>query len=98
MSSSKDIQRSNGGTALADAKPKLKKPALYKVVLVNDDYTPMDFVVHILQRVFYKTTEEATAIMLKVHHEGKGICGVYPKEVAISKSHQVVNEARANQH
>lgn len=78
--------------------PKTKKPSMYKVLLLNDDYTPMEFVVHILEGVFHKATEEATQIMLHVHQKGVGVCGVYTYEVAESKVAQVVDIARRNEH
>ncbi len=80
------------------AKPKTKKPSMYKVLMLNDDYTPMEFVVHILERFFGKTRDEATRIMLHVHRRGVGICGVYTYEVAESKVTQVMDFARQHQH
>ena len=77
------------GTIIKEEKPKLEKPPLYKVVLINDDYTPMDFVVEILRVFFGMNIEKATQIMLKVHTEGKGVCGVYTKDVAETKATQV---------
>ncbi|MDX2288843.1 MAG: ATP-dependent Clp protease adapter ClpS [Hyphomicrobiaceae bacterium] len=79
-------------------RPKTKKPNLYKVLLLNDDYTPMEFVVHVLERFFNKGREEATRIMLHVHHKGVGICGVYTYEVAETKVTQVTDFARQHQH
>jgi ATP-dependent Clp protease adaptor protein ClpS len=79
-------------------RPKTKKPNLYKVLLLNDDYTPMEFVVHVLERFFNKGREEATRIMLHVHHKGVGICGVYTYEVAEMKVTQVTDFARQHQH
>jgi len=81
-----------------EAKPKLKRPALYKVILLNDDYTPMDFVVHILEIFFSLSRQNATQIMLQVHFHGKGICGTYTREIAETKVAQVNNYARENQH
>ncbi|HNQ91356.1 MAG TPA: ATP-dependent Clp protease adapter ClpS [Alphaproteobacteria bacterium] len=78
-------------------RPKTKKPAMYKVLLLNDDYTPMEFVVHILERFFSKTRDEATDIMLHVHRRGVGLCGVYTYEVAETKVNQVMDFARANE-
>jgi ATP-dependent Clp protease adaptor protein ClpS len=75
-----------------------KKPSLYKVLLLNDDYTPMEFVIHVLERFFGKGREEATRIMLHVHQKGVGICGVYTFEVAETKVTQVMDFARNNQH
>jgi ATP-dependent Clp protease adaptor protein ClpS len=80
------------------AKPKTKKPSMYKVLMLNDDYTPMEFVVHILERFFSKTRDEATRIMLHVHRRGVGICGVFTYEVAESKVTQVMDFARQHQH
>ena len=80
------------------AKPKTKKPSMYKVLMLNDDYTPMEFVVHVLERFFAKSREEATRIMLHVHHRGVGICGVFTYEVAETKVTQVMDFARQHQH
>jgi len=77
---------------------KTKKPSMYKVLMLNDDYTPMEFVVHILEHIFNKTQDEATQIMLHVHQKGVGICGVFTFEVAESKASQVMDLARHNQH
>ncbi|MEE9139540.1 MAG: ATP-dependent Clp protease adapter ClpS [Alphaproteobacteria bacterium] len=79
-------------------RPKTTKPSMYKVVLLNDDYTPMDFVIDVLERFFDKPYDEATQIMLHVHRRGVGICGVYTFEVAETKVNQVVEYARHNQH
>ena len=76
---------------------KPKKPSMYKVVLLNDDYTPMEFVVHILERFFNKTRQEATDVMLHVHRRGVGICGVFTFEVAETKVAQVMDFAKANE-
>src|SRR5213083_747280 len=83
---------------ITKTKPKTKKPSLYKVLLLNDDYTPMEFVVHILERFFNKGREEATRIMLHVHQKGVGICGLYTFEVAETKVTQVMDFARKHQH
>jgi len=77
---------------------KTKPPPLFKVLLLNDDYTPMDFVVVVLQKFFSLSREQATRIMLKVHREGVGVCGVYPKDIAVSKVEQVSAYAREHQH
>ena len=77
---------------------KLAPPPMYKVVLLNDDFTPMDFVVLVLQRFFSMNREQATQIMLKVHMEGRGVCGIYPRDVAATKVEQVATFARDNQH
>ena len=79
-------------------RPKVKKPSMYKVLMLNDDYTPMEFVVHVLEKFFSKTTEEATRIMLHVHQRGVGVCGVFTFEVAETKVNQVMDLARKNQH
>ena len=87
------------GTGLATkTKAKTKKPDLYRVLLLNDDFTPMEFVIHILERFFRKSPEEATQIMLHVHNNGVGECGVYTYEVAETKVTQVMDFARKNQH
>ncbi len=78
--------------------PKTKKPPLYKVLLLNDDFTPMEFVVYVLERFFHKNRQDATTIMLHVHRRGVGICGVFTYEVAETKVNQVVDHARQNQH
>jgi len=80
------------------ARPRTRKPSMYKVLMLNDDYTPMEFVVHVLERFFQKTREEATRIMLHVHRRGVGVCGVYTYEVAETKVTQVMDLARQNQH
>jgi ATP-dependent Clp protease adaptor protein ClpS len=79
-------------------KPKTRKPALYKVLMLNDDYTPMEFVVHVLERFFAKNREEANRIMMHVHRRGVGVCGIYTYEVAESKVTQVMDFARQHQH
>jgi ATP-dependent Clp protease adaptor protein ClpS len=87
-----------GTAVITKTKPQTKRPSLYRVLLLNDDYTPMEFVVHILERFFSKTRDEATRIMLHVHRRGVGICGVYTYEVAESKVTQVMDFARQHQH
>ena len=84
--------------ALQEATPKVKKPPLYKVVMLNDDYTPMEFVVHVLESFFKQDRATATRIMLEVHTKGKGICGVFTHEIAEPKVSQVNAYARDNQH
>lgn len=79
-------------------KPETKKPSMYKVLLLNDDYTSMEFVVYILEKLFHKSREEATRIMLHVHQKGVGVCGVYTYEVAETKVTQVIDLARKNEH
>ena len=85
-------------SVLEAKKAKLKLPPMYKVLLLNDDYTPMEFVVLVLQKFFGMTRERATQVMLKVHREGMGICGVYPRDVASTKVQQVAGYARKHQH
>ena len=87
-----------GTGVVTRTKPKTKKPSLYKVLLLNDDYTPMEFVVHILERFFNKGPEEAMKIMLHVHQHGVGVCGLYTYEVAETKVTQVMDFARQHQH
>ena len=84
--------------ALTLTRARTKKPSMYKVLMLNDDYTPMEFVVDVLQHIFQKTREEATKIMLHVHQKGVGVCGVYTYEVAETKVTQTVDSARKNQH
>lgn len=87
-----------GGLAVQEAKPKLKPPPLYKVILLNDDYTPMEFVVQVLETFFAMNREKATQIMLHVHTRGKGVCGVYTREIAETKVVQVNDFSRRHQH
>jgi len=89
----------DGGTGVATkTKPKTKKPSMYRVLLMNDDYTPMEFVIHVLERYFNKDSQEATQIMLHVHQKGIGVCGIFPYEIAETKVMQVTDLARKNQH
>ena len=88
----------DGGALLQERKEKLKPPPMYKVLLLNDDYTPMEFVVATIQKFFNKSREQATQIMLKVHQQGVGVCGVYPKDVATTKVDLVTEHARSHQH
>ena len=78
--------------------PELKRPPMFKVILLNDDYTPMEFVVYVLQRFFGMSNSQATAIMLNVHQRGVGVCGIYSYEVAEAKATQVMDYARQNEH
>ena len=87
-----------GALALEVAKPKLKEPSLYQVILLNDDYTPMDFVIEILERFFYMDREKATQIMLTVHTQGQAVCALYPLDTAQTKMAQVNDFSRENQH
>lgn len=86
------------GELLEVQRTRLEPPKLYKVLLLNDDYTPMEFVIVVLQRFFAMDTEQATRIMLKVHNEGRGICGVFPRDIAATKVEQVSAFARQHQH
>ncbi len=86
------------GLALQEAKPKLKRPPLYKVVLLNDDYTPMDFVVDVLQTFFNMSHDKAHQVMLHVHTRGKGVCGVFTYEIAETKAALVNDYSRQNDH
>ncbi len=86
------------GAVVAEPRTRTKRPSMYKVLMLNDDYTPMDFVVHVLQKFFHKDAEEATRIMLHVHHHGVGVCGVYTYEVAETKVAQVIEYARRHEH
>jgi ATP-dependent Clp protease adaptor protein ClpS len=93
------MPNSGGNSVLLETqKSKVKPPPMYKVVLLNDDYTPMDFVVSVLQTFFSLSREQATQIMLKVHREGMGVCGVYPKDVAATKVEQVIAFSRKHEH
>jgi ATP-dependent Clp protease adaptor protein ClpS len=87
-----------GTSVITKVKPQTKKPSLYRVLILNDDYTPMEFVVHVLEKFFNKDVEAATKIMLNVHHHGIGECGVYTYEVAETKVTQVMDFARKHQH
>ncbi len=96
-----DDRKNDGGTStgiIVKSKPKTKKPSMYKVLMLNDDYTPMEFVVHVLEQFFSKNRDEATRIMLHVHQRGVGICGVFTYEVAETKVTQVIDYARQHQH
>lgn len=86
------------GLVTEEAKPRLKRPPLFRVILINDDYTPMEFVVQVLEKVFSLDRNTATRIMLEVHTKGKGVCGVYTYEIAETKVAQVTGLARQYQH
>ena len=86
------------GLAIQEVKPKLKRPPLYKVILLNDDFTPMDFVIEILMDFFNMSEEKATQVMLQIHIQGMGVCGTYSKDVAETKVYIVNNYSRENQH
>ena len=83
---------------ILETRPRTKKPSRYKVIMLNDDYTPMEFVVYVLQRFFGMSSGQATAIMLNVHQRGVGVCGVFSYEVAEAKATQVMDYARQNEH
>ena len=93
-----DEKKDEESGVLTATKPKTKRPPLYKVLLLNDDYTPMEFVVMVLKRFFGMDLEQATRVMLHVHQKGVGICGIFPYEVAETKVNQVMDFARQNQH
>ncbi len=95
---SQESDRFGDDLAVKEGRPKLKKPLLYRVILLNDDYTPMEFVVIVLERFFAKPRELAVQIMLHVHQKGAGLCGIYPREVAETKVKQVLEFARENKH
>ena len=93
--------RQNGGgqsQLVLDSRTKTKKPSMYKVIMLNDDYTPMEFVIHVLQQFFGRSNSEATKIMMNVHQRGVGVCGVYSFEVAESKAQKTMKYARQNEH
>lgn len=88
----------SGTGVVIKSRVKTKQPSMYKVLMLNDDYTPMEFVVHVLERFFAKSREEATRVMLHVHQRGVGICGVFTYEIAETKVNQVMDFARRHQH
>ena len=87
-----------GGLLLEERPPKLAKPPLYRVIMLNDDYTPMEFVVELLEQFFGKSRESATQIMLAIHTQGKGVCGIYTRDIAETKAAIVNQYSRDNQH
>jgi ATP-dependent Clp protease adaptor protein ClpS len=97
MVTRKQIERA-GDAVLLPEKSRVKPPPMFKVLLLNDDFTPMDFVVVVLEKFFGLSREQSTTVMLKVHREGKGVCGVYPRDVAATKVEQVSAFARRHQH
>lgn len=97
--SDKNLEDDTDDTVLLErTQPKLKKPPLYKVILLNDDFTPMEFVVHVLEAIFGHNRENATRIMLNVHKSGKGVCGIFTKDIAETKVTQVNSYSRENKH
>jgi ATP-dependent Clp protease adaptor protein ClpS len=98
MSDIDPFKEDDGDLAIQEAKPRLKKPPLYKVILLNDDFTPMDFVVEVLTEFFNMGYEKATQVMLQVHYEGIGVCGTYTKDVAETKVFMVNDYSRRHNH
>lgn len=98
MSGSNPYDDQKDGTVVEKARPKLKRPRMFKVLIVNDDFTPMEFVVHILEQFFGLGRERATQVMLHVHTRGKGVCGVFTHEIAETKVSQVNEYSRAHKH
>ena len=93
-----DADHVDGGTAVETAKPKLKKPRMYRILINNDDYTPMEFVVHVLENFFSMDRAQATRIMLDVHNKGKGSCGLFTRDTAETKTLQVNNYSKEHNH
>ncbi len=93
-----ETHQDDSSLATATARPALQKPPLYKVIMLNDDFTPMDFVIEVLMKFFYMNSERAAQVMLAVHHEGQAICGVFTRDIAETKAALVVDFARENQH
>ena len=93
------FDQDRAGTMLVErVKPRLRKPRLYRVVMLNDDYTPMEFVVHVLENFFSMNRETATRVMLRVHTEGKAVCGVYTRDIAETKAEQINQYSLENEH
>ena len=92
------LDADQGDTIVAPAKPALKRPSMYKVILLNDDYTPQDFVVELLETFFSMTHEQANNVMLTVHYKGKAVCGIYTRDIAETKAEQVNQYAREHEH
>ncbi len=91
-------QNQDDGLVVQEAKPKVKRPPLYSVVMLNDDFTPMEFVVHVLESFFSMDREKAVRVMLQVHTQGKGVCGIFSREIAETKVSQVNDYSRENNH
>ena len=98
MASDDNNNGDGNGQLILDSRTKTKKPSMYKVIMLNDDYTPMEFVVHVLQKFFGRSSGEATQIMLNVHQRGVGVCGIYSFEIAESKAQKTIDYARKNDH
>jgi len=96
--SEEDERQTGSGLLVEEAKPRVKRPPLFQVVLLNDDFTPMEFVVDVLERIFSLDRTTATRVMLEVHTRGKGVCGVFTHEIAETKVAQVMTYARQHQH
>lgn len=92
------FEEDDGAQTVTEKRVEVKKPSLYKVFLINDDFTPMEFVIFLLETVFHKSHEEATRLMLDVHTKGQGLCGVYPYDIARTKVFQVKELARKEEH
>ena len=93
-----DHWQDDSGVVAQEVPPKLQKPKMYQVVLLNDDYTPMEFVVALIEQFFHKSRENATQIMLKIHTEGKGVCGVYIEDIAETKAAMVNQYSQDHEH
>jgi ATP-dependent Clp protease adaptor protein ClpS len=98
MSGQNPNEEKESGLSVQESKPELKPPPMYKVLLLNDDYTPMEFVVRVLESFFHMDREKATQIMLHVHTRGVGVCGVFTRDIAETKVSQVTDYSRSNQH
>ena len=100
VNTNKDKEDNNRETSSVATleKPKVKKPPLYRVILLNDDYTPMEFVVYVLQYIFNHNHDSSTQIMMAVHARGKGVCGIFPKEIAEMKCHEIITMAQYLEH
>ena len=98
MTDKKTDNNDGQSQVILETRPRPKKPSMYKVIMLNDDYTPMEFVILVLERFFNKSSEEATQIMMHVHQKGVGVCGVFTYEVAETKVQQVMGLARQHQH
>ena len=98
MTTRKHTQHSDSGVALAPERQRTQPPPLFKVILLNDDYTPMDFVVVVLEKFFRMGREQATVVMLSVHRSGRGVCGIFPRDLAATKVEQVIAFAKHHGH
>ncbi|MDY7218912.1 ATP-dependent Clp protease adapter ClpS [Denitrificimonas sp. JX-1] len=92
------LEQYDDGLAVAPAKPELQPPPMYRVIMLNDDYTPMDFVVEVLETYFAMSREQSTQVMLAVHQQGEAVCGVYTRDIAETKAQQVIEYARECEH